>query len=129
MTTASPRRVLVVDDSKLQCAIWRKLLEKRYADKVAVETYTDPVEAVGGLAPDIHLLLLDWEMPEMDGKEVLAVARDAGVNLKRVIITSGHPADRLHEEFDDSGCLAVIEKAEPEQQAAFLMILDSIMRR
>jgi len=129
MPTGATRRVLVVDDSKLQCAVWRRLLEQRYGDKITVETYTDPAEAVLGMAPDIHLLLLDWEMPEMDGKEVLAAAREAGVNLKRVIITSGHSADRLHEEFDDSGCLAVIEKAEPEQQAAFLMILDSIMRR
>ena len=129
MTTDGPRRVLVVDDSKLQCAVWRRLLEDRYGDRVAVETYTDPLEAVLGMAPDIHLLLLDWEMPEMDGKEVLEAASEAGVNLKRVIITSSHPADRLHEAFDDSGCLAVIEKVEPEQQAAFLMILDSIMRR
>jgi len=129
MPTGATRRVLVVDDSKLQCAVWRRLLEERYGDKITVETYTDPAEAVLGMAPDIHLLLLDWEMPEIDGKEVLAAARETGVNLKRVIITSGHSADRLHEEFDDSGCLAVIEKAEPEQQAAFLMILDSIMRR
>ena len=129
MSTAETRRAMVVDDSKLQCAVWRKLLEERYRDRIAVETYTDPAEAVLGMAPDIHLLLLDWEMPKMDGKEVLAAAKEAGVNLKRVIITSGHPADRLHEEFDDSGCLAVIEKTEPEQQAAFLMILDSIMRR
>ena len=129
MSAAETRRVMVVDDSRLQCAVWRKLLEERYGNKVAVEIYTDPAEAVLAMAPDVHLLLLDWEMPEMDGKEVLAAAREAGVNLKRVIITSGHPADRLHEEFDDSGCLAVIEKSEPEQQAAFLMILDSIMRR
>ena len=129
MSAAETRRAMVVDDSRLQCAVWRKLLEERYKNKIAVETYTDPAEAVPGMAPDIHLLLLDWEMPEMDGKEVLAAAREAGVNLKRVIITSGHSADRLHEEFDDSGCLAVIEKTEPEQQAAFLMILDSIMRR
>jgi CheY-like chemotaxis protein len=129
MSAGTQRRVLVIDDSRFQCAAWRKLLEERYGDKVAVETYTDPEEAVPGMAPDIHLMLLDWEMPEMDGKEVLAATEEAGVNLKRVIITSGHPADRLHEEFDDSGCLAVIEKAEPEQQAAFLMILDSIMRR
>jgi CheY-like chemotaxis protein len=129
MPTAAPRRVLVIDDSRLQCAVWRRLLEDRYGDRVAVETYSDPEEAVVGLAPDIHLLLLDWEMPEMNGKEVLETAREAGVNLKRVIITSSHSADRLHEEFDDSGCLAVIEKVEPEQQAAFLMILDSIMRR
>ena len=129
MSTGAVRRVLVVDDSKLQCAVWRKRLAERYGDKVAVETYTDPEEAVPGMAPDIHLLLLDWEMPEMDGKEVLEAAREAGVNLKRVIITSGHSADRLHEEFDAAGCLAGIEKTEPEQQAAFLMNLDSIMRR
>ena len=129
MNAAAPRRVLVVDDSKLKFAVWRRLLEERYRNKVSVETYTDPAEAVLRMSPDIHLLLHDWEMPEMDGKEVLDAAREAGVNLKRIIITSGHPADRLHEEFDDSGCLAVIEKMEPEQQAAFLMILDSIMRR
>ena len=29
--------VLVVDDSKLQCAVWRKLLEERYGDKVSVQ--------------------------------------------------------------------------------------------
>jgi len=124
-----PRRVVVIDDSQIQCAVWKRLLEGRYGDRVAVETYTDPREGVEALDPELHLLLLDWEMPYMDGKEVLEAARGIGVNLKRLIITSSHPADLLHEEFDDTGCLAVIEKAEPEQQAAFMMILDSIMRR
>ena len=129
MADDRPRQVVVIDDSKIQCAVWQRLLEDRYGERVVVETYSDPREGVGALGPDLHLLLLDWEMPWMDGKEVLEAARELGVNLKRIIITSSHPADRLHEEFDDTGCLAVIEKAEPEQQAAFMMILDSIMRR
>jgi len=123
------RRVVVVDDSPLQCAVWRRLLEERYGNRVRVESYTSSAEAAAHLSPDIHLLLIDWEMPEMDGKELVEAARRAGVNLKRVIISSAHPAEKLHEEFDHIGCLAVIEKTEPEQQAAFLMILDSIMRR
>ncbi len=130
MTEAVPvRRVVVVDDSLVQCAVWRRMFDQRYGDRVAVETYTDPRDAVPLLGPDVHLLLLDWEMPEMDGKEVFRRALDAGVRAKRIIISSSHPASRLHEEFDDTGCLAVIEKAEPEQQAAFMMILDSIMKR
>ncbi len=123
------RRVLVVDDSPVQCAIWQRLLENRYGTQAEIRTFTDPRDVVAELGPDIHLLLLDWEMPELDGVEVLDAARDAGVDLKRIIITSSHSADRLHEVFDDTGCLAVIEKAEPEQQAAFMMILDSIMKR
>jgi CheY-like chemotaxis protein len=123
------RRAVVIDDSPLQCAVWRRLLEKRYGSRVAVETYSDPRKAVEALAPDVHLMLVDWEMPDLDGAAVLEEARRRGVNLKRVIITSGHPAARLHEMFDRSGCLAVIEKAEPEQHAAFMMILDSIMKR
>lgn len=129
MREGDPRRVVVVDDSPLQCQAWRKLLENRYGQRVDVETYTDPVHAVQHLDPSIHLMLLDWEMPVMDGMKVLEQARHRGVNLKRIIITSSHPASELHEVFDCTGCLAVIEKAEPEQQAAFMMILDSIMRR
>jgi CheY-like chemotaxis protein len=124
-----PRRVVVVDDSTLQCAIWRRLFKNRYGVRVSVETYTDPRRAIEELNPDIHLLLVDWEMPEMDGRQVFEAATEAGVNPKRIIITSSHSADRLHQEFDDTGCLAVIEKAEPAQQAAFMMILDSIMKR
>ncbi len=123
------RRVVVIDDSNFQCRFWQLFLENRYGDRVRVETYCDPILAVEKLGPNVHLLLLDWEMPGMNGEEALAKAIEKGVNPKRVIITSSHPADRLHEVFDSKGCLAVIEKGDPEQQAAFQMILDSIMKR
>lgn len=120
---------MVVDDSRLQCEVWKRVLEARYPGRAAVELYTDPHEAVRRLGPDIHLMLLDWEMPQMNGQEVLNAARDAGVNLKRIIVTSSHAAAELHAVFDGTGVLAVIEKSEPEQQAAFMLILDSIMKR
>ena len=129
MSSDSPRRIVVIDDSLLQCAAWRHMLERRYGSKVLVETYDDPEQAIRQLRPDIHLMLLDWEMPVLNGEAVLEEARSHGVNLKRVIISSSHSAEELHQVFDSSGCLAVIEKADPEQQAAFMMILDSIMRR
>jgi CheY-like chemotaxis protein len=129
VSDGSPRRVVVVDDSPLQCVFWRQLLERRYGARVSVETFSDPRAALDELGPDIHLMLLDWEMPGLDGAAVLEHARSRGVNLKRVIISSSHTAEELHRAFDASGCLAVIEKTEPEQQAAFMMILDSIMKR
>ncbi len=121
-------RIVVVDDSELQCSMWRMFLERRFGDRVTVETYSDPWIAVENLAPDIHLLLLDWEMPGLDGRGVLERARHRGVDLNRVVIASSHPADELHEVFDSTGCLAVIEK-EPQQLAVCGMILDEMMKQ
>ena len=125
-----PRRVVVVDDSPLQCAVLAADAgEALRRPGSAVETYADPVvacrRAAAGHPP--HAAGLG---DAGDGRRGRAGgARARGVNLKRIIITSSHPADELHRVFDTTGCLAVIEKAEPEQQAAFMMILDSIMRR
>ena len=125
---AGLRRIVVVDDSELQCSMWRMFLEQRFAGRVAVETYSDPRVAVQYLTPDVDLLLLDWEMPGLDGRAVLEEACRRGVDRKRIVIASSHPAERLHEVFDSTGCLAVIEK-EPQQLAVCAMILDELMRQ
>jgi hypothetical protein len=47
-------------------------------------------------------------------------------------VKTGAPLDEnedLHQLFPDGSCLAVINKTEPNQQNAFLMILDSIVKR
>lgn len=127
-TPSNDCRIVVIDDSELQCSMWRMYIEKRFGESVHVETYWDPREGVRHLSPDINLLLLDWDMPDLDGEAVLEMARQRGVDLKRIVITSSHPADRLHEVFDSSGCLAVIEK-EPQQLKVCAMIVKEILRR
>lgn len=108
--------------------MWKMALDRRFGDRVSIETYTDPRAAVDYLTPDIQLLLLDWEMPGLDGRGVLEEARRRGVDIKRIVITSAHPAEKLHEVFDSTGCLAVIEK-EPQQLAICAMILDELVER
>jgi CheY-like chemotaxis protein len=125
----TPVRVLVIDDSGLQCSAVRRLLEGRYGERVRVETFTDPRAALDRLDPAVDLLVLDWEMPGLDGSAVLEEARRRGVDPRRVVIRSSHTADELHESFDGRGCLCVLEKGEREQRSAFLMILDGLVRR
>jgi len=123
------KRIVIVDDHAVFCEHWKAFFESRYPGQVRVEVYTDPFAALRVLSPDIHLLMLDLQMPGLDGKKVLQFAAARGVDRQRVVITSASHADRLHELFPAGDCLAVINKEEPTQQAAFLMILDSVMRK
>ena len=125
----SRKRVVLVDDSPPYAASWRGIFADRYGDRVAFEAYQDPVAALAALGPDVDLLLVDLEMPVLDGRSVARLAKERGVSERKIVIVSSHDADELHRLFPQGACLAVINKTEAQQQSAFLMILDSLMLR
>jgi len=122
------KRVVIVDDSEGFCRTWREFFACRYADRVRVETYLDPVAALGEMRADISMLLLDLEMPVIDGRKFLEFAVARGVDRRRVIVVSARDADNLHEIFPKGTCLAVINKEDPPQQEACLMLIESLLR-
>jgi CheY-like chemotaxis protein len=126
---AGSKLVVVVDDNELFCKKMQEFFSERYGSKVTVQTYTDPLKGLGILSPNIDLLIVDLEMPMIDGKKFLHFARQKGVDRKRIIITSFRSAEILHEKFQLSECLAVMDKNEPEQQKVFVMIADSIVSK
>jgi CheY-like chemotaxis protein len=124
-----PKRVVIVDDSCAFCDLWENILAERYGGAAKVEKYTHPYDALPHIDESIDLLIVDLEMPGMDGQKFVAYARQKGLPAKKIIVTSSHDAKELHERFRIGDTIAVINKTEPKQQEAFLMILDSIMRR
>src|SRR4051794_38968182 len=130
MSSELPRkRVVIVDDSPAYGDLWSNFILERYPDRVNVETYAHPYDALPKIDDTIDLLIVDLEMPGMDGKKFVDYARAKGVPAKRIVVTSSHSADELHERFRIGETIAVINKTEARQQEAFLMILDSVMRR
>jgi len=128
-TIRRPKRILLVDESPLYAAAWRALLESRDGGRVLFEAYLDPLEALPMLGPDVSLLMVDFDLPLFGGRKVLDLAKERGVPLRRIVILSERSAEELHELFPCDTCLAVVNKVEPQQQSAFLMILDSIVQR
>jgi CheY-like chemotaxis protein len=124
-----PKRVVFVDQSPLYAESWRAVLACRYGPAVSFEFHRDPLEALESLGPDVSLLLLDYELPLYGGRKLFELAKGRGVTNRRIVILSSRPAEELHQLFPDGSCLAVINKTEPNQQNAFLMILDSIVKR
>ena len=124
-----PKRVVLVDESPLYAESWRAVLACRYGPAVSFEFYQDPIAALDALGPDVSLLLIDLELPLFGGRKLFELAKGRGVACRRIVILSSRPAEELHQLFPDGSCLAVINKTEPNQQNAFLMILDSIVKR
>ncbi|MEA2491499.1 MAG: hypothetical protein QOH21_3291 [Acidobacteriota bacterium] len=132
MTTPAPRprkRVVIVDDSPAYGDLWSNFMLERYPESADVETYSHPYDALPKIDASIDLLIVDLEMPGMDGKKFVDYARAKGLSARRIIVTSSHSADELHQRFRIGETIAVINKTDPKQQEAFLMILDSVMRR
>jgi CheY-like chemotaxis protein len=121
--------VVVVDDNQMFCDKMTQFFQERYGDRVTIRTFTDPLRALTALTPDIDLLIVDLEMPTIDGKKFLSYATQKGIDRKRIIIASFQTADVLRQKFQLSDCLAVMDKNEPEQQKVFAMITDSIMNK
>jgi len=130
MSSQPPRkRVVIVDDSPAYGDLWSNFILERYPDRVSVETFSHPYDALPKIDATIDLLIVDLEMPGMDGKKFVEYARQKGLSARRIVVTSSHSADELHQRFRIGETIAVVNKTEAKQQEAFLMILDSIMRR
>ncbi|MBF0437690.1 MAG: response regulator [Magnetococcales bacterium] len=77
LPTLDRTRVLVVDDSETSCMIFRELLLS-FSAHVQVATLTSGQEAIDELQraqrsgePSYDLILMDWQMPGMDGIETV----------------------------------------------------------
>jgi CheY-like chemotaxis protein len=124
-----PKTIVVVDDNQAFCDKMTQFFQGRYREKVSVQTYTEPLKALAAITPEIDLLIVDLEMPTIDGRKFLSYAIQKGLDRKRIIIASFQDAEVLHQKFQLSECLAVMDKNEPEQQKVFAMITDSIVNK
>jgi CheY-like chemotaxis protein len=79
------RTVLVVDDDPDLTAVAGAYLGR--LDGVSVETGTDPRETLGRVDGSVDCVVSDYEMPGMDGLELLAAVRDVRPDLPFVLFT------------------------------------------
>ena len=117
MSEQPPRkRVVIVDDSPAYGDLWSNFILERYPEKVSVETYSHPYDALPKIDATIDLLIVDLEMPGMDGKKFVDYARQKGLSPRRIVVTSSHSADELHQRFRIGETIAVVNKTEAKQQ-------------
>ena len=101
--TSAPTRVLVVDDSVVVRQLVARVLDAEVSTEVAGVAANGRIalEKIARLHPDV--VVLDLEMPEMDGFETLAAIRRDDPSLP-VIIFSHLTAAGATATLDAAGC-------------------------
>jgi CheY-like chemotaxis protein len=117
--------ILIIDDDPAFLDLMRAYLNERHPG-LAVQTCVDPISCLGRITADLRLLLIDLEMPGLDGSKVLAYAKAKGVSKDRIIILSARSAEYLHNRFPMGSCLAVMNKYEIRQKEALDMIFSQL---
>lgn len=121
-------QILLIDDD----AIFLNLLEEYVTEHypaLHVRTCNDPIKCLASITVDLDLLLVDLEMPGLDGAKILAYATSIGLNKNRIVILSGRDADYLHKRFPMGSCLGVLNKFEARQQEVMDMIFSSLQKK
>ena len=90
--------ILVVEDEKfMRGLICRLLYELQTRKTTDVENGEEGIKALAVDAPHVDLILLDIEMPDMDGLEFLQLVRNSKGTLQNpnvpVIMLTGHSED------------------------------------
>ena len=103
-------KILIVDDSKaMRMIVRRQLNEIGLADAEYVEA-ANGVEGIAAIKehqPD--LVLSDWNMPEMNGMEMLEALNAEGIDVKLGFVTS-ESQPSYKERAVDAGALFLIAK-------------------
>ncbi len=122
-------KILIIDDDEAFSSVLSNNITNYYP-LLHVETCTNPVQALAAIKKGgLDLLLIDLEMPTLNGVKLFSFALDAGVSKNRIVILSGREAEYLHDHFPLGTCLAVLNKYEAKQKAVLDMIFSSLQRK
>lgn len=103
-------KVLIVDDSKAMRMIVKRTLRQAGFDQCETEEATNGKEALTLIENSIpDLVLSDWNMPEMNGIQLLEQLKSSGKDVKLGFVTSeGTP--EMRQKAEEAGALFLIAK-------------------
>ena len=108
------RHVLLVEDSPDQSRLYLRYLQRAGAE-VTLECYgQSAVETVEGSPHSFDVVVMDLEMPGIDGIEATRQLRELGFE-GAVIAVTAHGSEEKKQSWFQAGCSAFLEKPLNEQ--------------
>ncbi|WP_182866077.1 PAS domain S-box protein [Stieleria mannarensis] len=122
-------RVLVADDSRDVRLVTTRFLSRAGADVVEVVNGAEAVQAIRDAEADDNpfgCVLMDMQMPELDGREATQQIRDEGFTVPVIALTAGATNDEINDALS-AGCTEFMAK--PVDAAGLIRRVAELTRR
>ncbi len=113
------KTILIVEDNPVNVMIVKRLLESTNANILVAHNGKEALEILSQ-NPHSDLILMDIQMPIMDGVEATKKIREGGNNIKIVALTAHAFNEEIHK-YLEIGCNSVLTK--PIKKADFYSVL------
>lgn len=125
MTEQSNPRILIVDDNRSFQKVISKFLEKAGLNNYEVVSSAE--EALRALnSEEFDLLSVDWQLPDLDGLELLRLIRMRFATLPIVVVTGNNQEQQVRE-AKSAGASGYVIK--PFSQKTFLRTITNFLSK
>ena len=91
-------KILVVDDSRAMRSMIRRTLRQAGFDRHEVIEASDGMEALDLIKESRpHFILADWNMPRLNGLDLLRVLKEAELDIPVGLVTAEHTVEKRRE--------------------------------
>ncbi len=121
--TAAPRlqgRIMYAEDNEVNRRLIKQLVSRTGVSLTLVTNGAEALEAGTRNGKSFDLILMDIQMPVMDGRDATLALREAGVNTPIVALTANVMAQDIAE-YKEAGCNEVMAK--PVEKSPFYQML------
>ncbi|MBP1986249.1 PAS domain S-box protein [Halolamina salifodinae] len=120
--------VLIVDDNETMAKMTAEFLA-RELDDATIRTLTDPTEAVAALSDDEYdCVVSDFDMPRVNGLELLERVRDAGFEIPFVLFT-GKGSEEIASRAISAGVDEYLQKGGPEEYPVLANNVENLVEK
>lgn len=116
--------ILVIDDSKVQRTLARFICEEVGHEVVEASDGRDGIAAAVDASSRYSIILLDLQMPDMSGQQVLRALAEQGITTPVIVLTADDAA-LIQEECLALGAARAVQK--PADPADLLSLVNSVL--
>lgn len=113
---AKPPTILAVDDNRTQIALLEATIEKWGCKSLCAQSGEEALRLIAKAKSNIDLIILDREMPGMDGMGLIArLNQDAAMSgIPVIMLTGNNDTQQLQEEINAGVFYHLVKPADPE---------------